>query len=151
MANAKRALRSGTWPSAISTEACARRAEKHGLIAPGEPRAVGSSLYWLAPVPEEGMRATIMRKEPDCDPVPLLPDPFTARSRIYEYGGGSYESSAEAIYFTEFADGQIYALRENAVPSQLTHRPMCRYGGPHFSAAPNALFSVRAVSVHSGS
>ncbi|SEJ89074.1 S9 family peptidase [Pseudomonas sp. NFR16] len=62
----------------------------------------------------------------------LTPDGFSARSRVYEYGGGSFCLSDEAVVFVNEADQQIYLQPfDTKVPHALTHGDK-RYGDVRF-------------------
>ncbi|AGZ37453.1 MAG: prolyl oligopeptidase family serine peptidase [Pseudomonas sp.] len=59
----------------------------------------------------------------------LTPDGFSVRSRVYEYGGGSFCLGGDGVLFVNEQDQQVYTQALNSVtPRPLTHRPECRYG-----------------------
>jgi dipeptidyl aminopeptidase/acylaminoacyl peptidase len=74
----------GEWPSPISAAQVAS-----GRTRLGFPILLGSSVWWQEDRPEESGRTTVMRSDGG-EPVPLLPAPWNARSRVHEYGGLSY-------------------------------------------------------------
>ncbi|MBT2339167.1 MULTISPECIES: S9 family peptidase [Pseudomonas] len=58
----------------------------------------------------------------------LTPDGFSAASRVYEYGGGSFCLSADGVLFVNEADQQIYRQSlATQSPAALTSGD-CRYG-----------------------
>ena len=84
------------------------------LVAAGERgyselRASEHALYWLESRPEEGGRSTLLR-EADGAVAELTPAPFSPRSRVHEYGGGSYCLAPDCVYFVDAADQNVYAV-----------------------------------------
>ncbi|WP_263261193.1 S9 family peptidase [Pseudomonas sp. RIT-PI-S] len=60
----------------------------------------------------------------------LTPANFSVRSRVYEYGGGAFCASADAVYFVNETDQQIYRRRlEGRGKPRLLSRGGCHYGG----------------------
>jgi dipeptidyl aminopeptidase/acylaminoacyl peptidase len=75
----------GAWPSPISA---ARVAGSRIKIA--FPSVVGSTVWWQEDQPEDGGRRTVIRRSADAAATALLPAPWSARTRVHEYGGLSY-------------------------------------------------------------
>lgn len=63
----------------------------------------------------------------------LTPEGFSVRSRVYEYGGGSFCLSDDAVVFVNEADQQLYRQRfDEKEPELLTHAGQ-RYGDLRFA------------------
>jgi dipeptidyl aminopeptidase/acylaminoacyl peptidase len=75
----------GAWPSPITAAQVAG-----GRIRVAYPTVIGETTWWQEDKPDEGGRTTIIRSGRDGTLVSLLPAPWTARSRVHEYGGPSY-------------------------------------------------------------
>ncbi|CAK13352.1 alpha/beta hydrolase family protein [Pseudomonas entomophila] len=59
----------------------------------------------------------------------LTPDGFSVRSRVYEYGGGSFCLAGDAVVFVNERDQQVYRQAlDGTAPRALTHDEQCRYG-----------------------
>jgi len=64
----------------------------------------------------------------------LTPEGFSVRSRVYEYGGGSFCLSDDALVFVNEQDQQLYRQTlDGATPQALTQGD-CHYGGLEFAA-----------------
>jgi dipeptidyl aminopeptidase/acylaminoacyl peptidase len=75
----------GAWPSPISAAQVAG-----GKIRLGFPTVIGDTTWWQEDRPEEAGRTTVVRCGADGTLTTLLPGPWTARTRVHEYGGLSY-------------------------------------------------------------
>ena len=62
----------------------------------------------------------IVRQTPDGQTVDVTPSPFNVRTRVHEYGGGSFVVHNGTIYFSNFADQRLYRQTGNAEPQPLT-------------------------------
>lgn len=59
----------------------------------------------------------------------LTPDGFSVRSRVYEYGGGSFCLGGDGLVFVNEADQQVYTQAlDGSAPRALTKAADCRYG-----------------------
>lgn len=96
-----------------------------------EPRFDGETLYWLESRPEEKGRTTIVCLQPGTkQPQTLLPKPINVRSKVNEYGGGSYCVGDGVIYFVLADDQRIYRLDSKAKkiePQAITPEGAWRY------------------------
>jgi len=63
----------------------------------------------------------------------LTPDGFSVRSRVYEYGGGSFCLSDDGVLFVNEADQQVYRQPlDGTTPQPLSHEPGRHYGDLHW-------------------
>jgi dipeptidyl aminopeptidase/acylaminoacyl peptidase len=63
----------------------------------------------------------------------LTPDGFSVRSRVYEYGGGSFCLSDDAVVFVNEADQQLYRQYFDSSEPQLLSHGGHRYGDVRFA------------------
>jgi dipeptidyl aminopeptidase/acylaminoacyl peptidase len=105
----------GEWPSPISAADIAA-----GKAVGSYPEISGKDVWWQQSLPAEGGRTTIIHSSGGTQTV-LLPAPWSARTRVHEYGGRSYlpvpraalpghtrKAGGHAIVFANFADQRLY-------------------------------------------
>ncbi len=104
----------GNWPSPISAALVAGSALRFGRV-----QAVDGAVYWSEGRPSEKGRAPVMRWTAGDGVEELLPPPYSARSRVHEYGGAEFLVAGDALYFVNDTDQDVYAadLTGGAKPS----------------------------------
>ncbi|MQA94195.1 MAG: prolyl oligopeptidase family serine peptidase [Streptosporangiales bacterium] len=116
------ALPFGTWPSPISAGSVAGAGLRLGF-----PTVMGDDFWWQETRPGEGGRTTIMHRGADGTTADVLPAPWSARTRVHEYGGRSYlvipGEDGPAVLFANFTDQRLYLVRPGADPAPLTPEP----------------------------
>ncbi|WP_137846213.1 prolyl oligopeptidase family serine peptidase [Microbacterium sp. 2FI] len=120
------ALPYGSWPSPLSAadvSASAPRIEG--------ARFVGDDVWWGESVATEGGRSAVRRRAASGAVEDVLPAPWSARSRVHEYGGGAWTTTdAGVLVFVEKSDQRVWALTPGGEPRALTPvDPSTRYGG----------------------
>lgn len=128
----------GLWESPITAELAAAAAS-----APGEIRLDGPDTCWIESRPAEGGRSVIVRRDPSGEISDLLPPPFSARSRVHEYGGGAYAVYRGTVYFSNGADGRIYRLDPGGSPRPITPEGEYRYGDLVYDPRRRRVLAVR--------
>jgi dipeptidyl aminopeptidase/acylaminoacyl peptidase len=109
----------GSWKSPITSDLIVAQS-----IALSDVRLDGNDIYWLEGRPQEQGRNVVVRGGEDERPTDVTPPPYNARTRVHEYGGGSWTVVDGAVYFSNFADGRLYRLARGASVSQaLTPAP----------------------------
>src|SRR5262249_21808536 len=127
----------GRWPSPITPRLAAAGSRRFGAL-----QADAGALYWSESRPEENGRQTILRASADGRVRELLPAPFSARSRVHEYGGGEIPVARATIYFCEDAAQQIYAMTGSLAPRRLTNEPRLRFADLSLDASRQRLLGV---------
>ncbi len=114
----------GTWPSPIGAE----------QVAYGAPRRAESSLhnnalYWLESLADESGRVTLFRASADGAVERIVPQPFSLRSKVHEYGGGCYDFLNNRVFFVNGDDQEIYSapLEGQDAPEPVTQASEFRY------------------------
>src|SRR5260370_32863693 len=108
--SARETLPFGAWRSTITSELIV--GETIGL---GDIIVDGSEIYWIEGRPSEGGRNVVVRAGED-----VTPAPFSARTRVHEYGGGAACIDRGAVYFSNFADQRLYRQAAGQAPAPLT-------------------------------
>src|SRR6266850_4362836 len=93
----------GSWKSPITSELIVAQS-----IALADVRLDGGNIYWLEGRPQEQGRSVVVRADVDGRQADVTPAPFNARTRVHEYGGGSWTVRNGTVYFSNFADGRLY-------------------------------------------
>ena len=102
----------GTWPSPFTPD----------RIAASSPRIdgaafVGDEIWWGESVPSEGGRLTVRSSSG----AEILPAPWSARSRVHEYGGGAWTADADGtLYFVDAKDQRVHRMPRGGAPVPLT-------------------------------
>ena len=94
----------GSWKSPLDADAVAA-----GAVHYHEIQSLGEDIFWLESRPQEQGRATLVKNGQS-----VLPPGFSARSRVHEYGGGSYLACPAGTYFVNFADQDLYELHSSS-------------------------------------
>ena len=105
----------GTWSSPIGADLLATAGV--GLM---EPWLEDGIAYWLEGRPAEGGRYVVVRGDPWSSPADVTPPGFNVRTKVHEYGGGSYLVHRGTVYFSNFADQRLYRQAEGADPEPIT-------------------------------
>jgi dipeptidyl aminopeptidase/acylaminoacyl peptidase len=131
----------GTWPSPISADLAARASSRIGMV-----QAAGDAIYWSESRPEEQGRQAIVRVGPDGRRQDVLPKPYSARSRVHEYGGGEFLVAGDTVHFVNDKDQQVYALAPGGRPRRITEAPRTRFAD--FAHDPNRGRLIAVAEMH---
>jgi dipeptidyl aminopeptidase/acylaminoacyl peptidase len=146
---AARPLPCGTWPSPITAADVAGQYRQVSF-----PVAIDGEVWWQETLPGELGRTTVVHLGAAGKPRQVLSAPWSARTRVHEYGGRSYlpvpmarpdGGQAWAVVFANFADQRLYVADESgadgagASPRPLTPAPQEEPGTPAFRFADFAL------------
>ena len=131
----------GTWASPLSAELIATAGRRIGDIV-----AEGDTLIWGETRPSEGGRVTLMRRTAGSalGTTAILPAPFSARTRVHEYGGAAFCVDAGTVIFSNMADQRLYRLAaDGSAPTPLTAEGQQRYADAVVDRARNRLVCIR--------
>ncbi|WP_431826415.1 prolyl oligopeptidase family serine peptidase [Microbacterium algeriense] len=122
----------GSWPSPFSAASVAASSPRIDGA-----RFVGAEIWWGESVPAEKGRVTVRRSSG----AEVLRAPWSARSRVHEYGGGAWTADDDGtLYFVDAGDQRVYRQGPAADPLPLTPAGPS-HGGLHLRQG--RLFAVR--------
>ena len=91
----------GSWKSPVTSDLIVAQS-----IALSEVRLDGDKIYWLEGRPQEQGRFVVVAADWQGGPATdLTPTPYSARTRVHEYGGASWMVADGVVYFSNYADG----------------------------------------------
>ena len=130
----------GSWKSPISAEMTAR-----GSVGLGSIQLDGEDVYWIESRPDEGGRCAIMRRSAGGAARDVIPPPYSARTRVHEYGGLCFWVADGAVFFSNFSDQRVYRLANGDPPAPITPASgaRLRYADGMIDAARARLVCVR--------
>ena len=108
----------GSWPSPITSEVLVEE-----VVSLSQVRVDGEVVWWNEGRPHEGGRQVVVSAEVGGGPADALPAPYSARSRVHEYGGGAYAVHRGTLFFSNFSDQRLWRLDPGRTPRPLTASP----------------------------
>jgi dipeptidyl aminopeptidase/acylaminoacyl peptidase len=128
----------GSWRSPISSDLIVR-----GVVGLSQGAIDREDVYWMESRPGEDGRNVVVRRTPDGGTEDVTPQPFNARTRVHEYGGGDFVVHDGTIYFSNFVDQRIYRRSPGGEPRPLTPETGRRFADMVVDRAHNRLIAVR--------
>ena len=110
----------GSWPSPITAELVVA-----GAVGLGECRVGDDDVWWSESRPEQAGRIAVLRHRPGGGAVEALPDEFSARTRVHEYGGGAWWLHDDTLFFVNADDQRLYRVDPDTEPGRFASpRPL---------------------------
>ncbi len=128
----------GSWKSPITADLIVG-----GAIGLSQPTIDGTDIYWVEMRPSEGGRQVIVKRDESGHLSDINPQPFNARTRVHEYGGGDYLATNGTVYFTNFADQRLYKVIDSEFPQPLTPAAEMRYAEAIIDSERDRIICVR--------
>ena len=129
----------GSWPSPIRVDDIVG-----DLVRLSDPWIDGEDAYWIEGRPAEGGRSVLVRFSSDGVTSALTPPPFDVRTRVHEYGGGSYTVAGGTAVFSHLKDGRLYRLDPgDDTPQPITPEGPFRYADLRFDAPRRRFVAIR--------
>ncbi len=129
----------GSWPSPIRVDDLLV-----DVVRLSEPSVDGDDVYWIEGRPSEAGRSVLVRRAADGTTVDLTSSSFDVRSRVHEYGGGSYTVVGGTVVFSNGDDGRLYRLDPGVdAPVAITPEGPFRYGDLRFDPARRRYLAIR--------
>ncbi|HEX9196235.1 MAG TPA: S9 family peptidase, partial [Candidatus Bathyarchaeia archaeon] len=128
----------GSWKSPITSELYAS-----AYVGLSEVQVEDGIVYWNELRPKEQGRYVVVQLQPDGKTRDITPVGFNARTRVHEYGGGSYIVDKGTVYFSNYADQCLYRQRPGSSPEAVTPPVDLRYADGVVDHQRNRIISVR--------
>lgn len=104
----------GSWKSPITSESIVKEA-----VGLSQIKCDGADRYWIEMRPSEEGRSVIICSDAEGNLIDISAG-LNARTRVHEYGGGSYAVHQRTLFFSNFSDQRIYRQAWDAMPEPLT-------------------------------
>jgi dipeptidyl aminopeptidase/acylaminoacyl peptidase len=103
----------GSWVSPVTAEALSG-----GRVNFEDLRSVNGRLYWTETEPAAGGISELFSMGRDTAAAQVSPVGSNVRTRVHEYGGAAFVVVGDTVYYSEFTDQRLYALKpgSSAVP-----------------------------------
>jgi len=128
----------GSWKSPITSDLIVS-----GSVSLSQPCIDGEDIYWLEMRPTEGGRNVIVKRRPSGLLSDVNPQPFNARTRVHEYGGGDYVVDGGTVYFSNYIDQRLYRQTAGGQPEPITPVSDLRYADACIDRKRQKLICVR--------
>ena len=117
------------------------------VVRLGQVRPDGDDVYWNEGRPADGGRQVIVRRAPDGTHTDVVPEGYSARTLVHEYGGLSYAVAGGVVWFANLSDQRVYRVEPGHEPVPITAEPpepgAFRYADLALSPDGTALAAVR--------
>jgi dipeptidyl aminopeptidase/acylaminoacyl peptidase len=108
----------------------------------GEIACAGADVLWVEGRPNEAGRSALVRWSPGGGPRDEVAAPFSVRTRVHEYGGGSYTVDGGRVWFSNLADQRIWLSEAGREPRPLTPDDGRRYADAVVDGSRSRLLAV---------
>jgi dipeptidyl aminopeptidase/acylaminoacyl peptidase len=112
----------GSWRSPIDATMLVE-----GGIRLGQVWIEEDAVYWLEGRPAEGGRNVVVRGGAGLSPTDVTPPGFNARTKVHEYGGGSFCVHGGVVISSNFEDQRLYRQEADGEPVAITPETGGRY------------------------
>lgn len=135
----------GVWETELTAKQLAGASQRYGHL-----QVDLGILYWVQSDPEAGGRQTIFRYKAGEEITDIVPQGYSVRSRVHEYGGGDFTIRDGVLVFVNDSDQRLYRIdniNEDGTPTVLTESPQqshgYRYADMHIHPSGRWLVAVR--------
>ncbi|HEY9677294.1 MAG TPA: prolyl oligopeptidase family serine peptidase [Drouetiella sp.] len=128
----------GSWASPISAALIA-----NGGIGLSECRFDNDNLYWLEARPADDGKRILVKLDAQNNLEDVLPNSFDVRSRVHEFGGGTYDVKNGVIVFSNVFNQRIWKSEPGTEPVPLTSKGVYRYADHCLDLKRRLVFTVR--------
>ena len=128
----------GFWKSPITSDLIVADALRLGSVA-----LEGDSVYWSEGRPAEKGRTVVTHREVGGQIRDATPAGFNARTRVHEYGGGSFVVDQGVVYASDFRDQRLYRIDAAGNAEPLSPEGAWRYADGRIDRTRGRIYCVR--------
>ncbi len=128
----------GTWKSPISAQAIAAGSKSLSSV-----RIHGEKTFWLEGLAAQSGRVALVAAGRGQSPQAITDATVNVRSRVHEYGGGAFQVTDDAVYFSNFSDNLVYSQRLGETAQPITHNSLLRHADFCVDASRHRLIAVQ--------
>jgi len=128
----------GTWKSPIIAELISQE-----MVGLGQIALDSDDIYWTEMRPTERGRTVLVKRSGNGMVAEVTPADMSVRSRVHEYGGGSFVVDAGDVWFCNDVDQRLYAMPKLMGAVALTPEGPYRYADMIVDRRRNRLITVR--------
>ena len=128
----------GSWASPIKAESIAA-----GIVRLGQIKIDGNQVYWVENRPFEEGRNVIVTRNSENKIFDVIPFSYNARTRVHEYGGGSFAVKDKIVCFSNFKDQNLYIKIPGEDIKPLTENDSSRYADFYIDVKRKRILCVR--------
>jgi dipeptidyl aminopeptidase/acylaminoacyl peptidase len=123
----------GSWDSPLSAATIAAGGVGVGAASARRAGDGSTEVWWTEARPSEAGRVVLVRQLADGTTFDVLDAPWSVRTRVHEYGGGSWFHGPDHVYFSSWSDQRIYRVHADtagrgAEPEPVTPEPDEHHG-----------------------
>ena len=127
----------GNWVSDITSELIVSDS-----ISIGETQQTTESIYYIERRPQQGGRCVIVKATlTDGLTSDILAAPYSARSRVHEYGGGSFYAEQDSVFFINDDDQDLYSINDGQI-TRITTEPDRRFADLCYNRKLNQIIAI---------
>lgn len=127
----------GFWPSQWTAEKAAAAGRDLNELKVSE-----HGVFWSESNPETAQTVVYRFQHATQTSERFTPQGVSVRSRVYEYGGGSFCLTDQGLIFVNETDQQLYQQSWRGELRQLTRRRHCRYADMQFDPLSQSVIAV---------
>ncbi|MDQ4098774.1 MAG: S9 family peptidase, partial [Actinomycetota bacterium] len=108
----------GSWRSTITADTLVEQVVRLSDVQVGD-----GAVYWNEGRPSEAGRQVVVRWTDATEAEDAIPEGWSARTTVHEYGGGAYAVHGSTVFFSNHTDQRLYRLDPGEEPAPLTDEP----------------------------
>lgn len=139
----------GSWRSTISAASVAQSGKGSNLHL-SELKLGNGNVYWLERSLEHDGSRDLVRMSQDGAIATLVSAPLNVRTRVHEYGGGSYCIWRDVVFFSNFEDQRLYRIENGDVHPITPKSSDGRYADAIVTQDGSQIIAVRERHVEGG-